>query len=373
MEETLSYYLNGNMIPPGTDRQIAEKLLSGERITFQEGLHLYEKTETGLLAVMAGYVRHKLNGSRVFYIKNAHLEPTNICIYDCQFCSFSKKMGETGSWNYTYDDVDKIVRNMKEDITEIHITGGTHPEASLAGYELLIKQVRRLRPQVHIKAFSAAELFYVFRKAKMCDAAGLQILIDAGLNSIPGGGAEIFDEAIRKQICPEKLSSAAWLNLHKAAHQKGIFSNATMLYGHCEQYSHRLRHMELLRNLQDETTGFNAFIPLKYKNKNNAMSHLPEVSLVEDLRNYAVSRIFLDNIPHLKAYWPMLGKNQAQLALGFGVDDFDGTIDETTEIYVAAGMEKSENTMNAEEIKQLISQAGFVPVERYSDYAAVRF
>ncbi len=370
MEETLSYYLNGNIIPSGPDRQIAEKVLFGERITFQEGLHLYENTETGLLAVMAGYVRQKINGARVYYIRNAHLEPTNICIYDCQFCSFSRKKEEVGSWNYSYDDVEKIISQMAEDITEIHITGGTHPEASLAGYELLIKQVRRLKPQIHIKAFSAAELFYVFRKAKINEAEGLQILIDAGLNSIPGGGAEIFDEAIRKKICPKKLSSAAWLNLHKAAHQKGIFSNATMLYGHQEHFSHRLRHMELLRNLQDETAGFNAFIPLKYKNKNNAMSYLPEVSLIEDLRNYAVSRIFLDNIPHLKAYWPMLGKNQAQLALDFGVDDLDGTIDDTTEIYVAAGMKKSENALTAEEIQQIITQAGFVPVERFSDYTA---
>jgi len=370
MDKSLEYYLKEQNILSETDRQIARKVLSGERITFQEGIHLFENTDTGLLAVMADNVRHRLNGTKVYYNKNVHLELTNICIYDCQFCSFSRKIGEAGSWNYSYDDVEKIVNNMAEDITEIHITGGTHPEASLAGYKLLIKQVRRLRPQVHIKAFSAAELFNVFRKAKIHDDEGLQILIDAGLNSIPGGGAEIFDEAIRKQICPEKLSAAAWLALHKAAHLKGLFSNATMLYGHQELYSHRLHHMELLRNLQDETNGFNAFIPLKFKNKNNAMSYLPEVTLVEDLRNYAVSRVFLDNIPHLKAYWPMLGKKQAQLALGFGVDDFDGTIDDTTDIYVAAGMEKSENTMNVQEIRQMITQAGFVPVERYSDYTA---
>lgn len=270
------------------------------------------------------------------------------------------------------NEIEKFIDGIADDINEIHITGGTQPDTSLSEYVELIRMVRDKKPDIHIKAFSAAELFYVFQKEPVGYSDGLKILIDAGLNSIPGGGAEIFDEDIRKKICPEKVSSSAWLEIHKTAHKNGIFSNATMLYGHIESYSHRIDHMSRLRDLQDETRGFNAFIPLKFKNHNNQMSYLSETTLTEDLRNYAVARIFLDNITHLKAYWPMLGKKQAQLALAFGVDDIDGTIDNSTEIYTSAGVEKTENALSADELKQMIALAGFTPVERYSDYSAVK-
>jgi aminodeoxyfutalosine synthase len=372
MDNSLEYYLQQDLINNSDDKSIAEKILQGIRISEAEGLHLYEKTETGILAVLANHVRQKLNDSKVFYIKNIHLEPTNICVYNCRFCSFSRKKDETGSWLYPNNEIERIVDNIDDNMNEIHITAGTHPDASLTEYGEIIKLVRNKKPNIHIKAFSAAELYYVFKKEQISYAEGLRILIDAGLNSIPGGGAEIFDEEVRKKICPEKVSSSEWIEIHKAAHREGIFSNATMLYGHLEHYSHRIDHMSRLRLLQDETHGLNAFIPLKFKNRNNAMSDLRETTLLEDLRNYAVARIFLDNIIHLKAYWPMLGKKQSQLALAFGVDDFDGTIDNSTDIYISAGMEETDNALSAGALEEMIRQAGLIPVERYSDYSEVK-
>ncbi|HNW70785.1 MAG TPA: CofH family radical SAM protein [Bacteroidales bacterium] len=371
MDHSIEYYLNQGLIKNSADQSIAEKMLQGKRISDTEGLHLYEKTETGLLAVLANHVRYKLNDSKVYYIKNIHLEPTNICVYNCRFCSFSKKKAEQGSWKYTTGEIEKMVDAIDDTINEIHITAGTHPDASLSEYGKIIRLVRNKKPGIHIKAFSAAELYYVFTKEQISDAEGLRTLIDAGLNSIPGGGAEIFDDEVRGKICPEKVPSAEWLKIHKAAHREGIFSNATMLYGHVEQYRHRIGHMSRLRELQDETHGFNAFIPLKFKNRNNAMSGIPETTFLEDLRNYAVARIFLDNIVHLKAYWPMLGKKQSQLALAFGVDDIDGTIDNSTDIYVAAGVGETDNALSVVALEQMIRQAGFLPVERYSDYSEV--
>lgn len=371
MEKTLEHYLESGLIIGKADRSIVIKVLHGKRISEKEALHLYTKTETGLLSLMADHVRTKLNSDKVFFIRNIHLEPTNLCIYNCKFCSFVCKT-KSSSLTYTLQEIGKMAEQIGKDINEIHITGGTHPDSSIDQYEKILTIIRTKNPKIHIKAFSAAELFYIFKKDRIEFSEGLKILIKAGLNSIPGGGAEIFDEKIRKEICPEKITSAAWLGIHRAAHQSGIFSNATMLYGHIENYLHRTDHMNRLRELQDETGGFNAFIPLKFRNKNNSLSHLEEVTLLEDLRSYAVARIFLDNIPHLKAYWPMLGKKQAQLALSFGVDDIDGTINNSTTIYTTAGVNNNENTLSVVELKKMITQSGFTPIERYSDYSAVK-
>jgi aminodeoxyfutalosine synthase len=267
-------------------------------------------------------------------------------------------------------EITDTISNIEKDISEIHITGGTHPEATLEYYEKIVKKVKKIRPDIHLKAFSAAELQYVFDKAGVSYMDGFKVLIQAGLDSIPGGGAEIFDEEVRKKVCPEKSTSEQWLNVHRAAHLSGIFSNATMLYGHIEQYAHRVDHLNRLRNLQDETGKFNAFIPLKFRNQNNELSDLQETTLTEDMRNYAIARIFLDNFPHIKAYWPMLGKQSAQLALSFGVDDIDGTINNSTSIYTSAGMDES--TLTVDELSALIVSAGFVPAERYSDYSLVK-
>jgi aminodeoxyfutalosine synthase len=257
-------------------------------------------------------------------------------------------------------------------VTEVHIVGGVHPSYDLHYWGSLIRKIREYRPSIHIKAFSAIELDYMISKAGLTIEEGLMILKEYGLDSIPGGGAEIFDEELRKNICDDKSSSELWLKIHETAHRLGIPSNATILYGHIENYTHRIDHMERLRRLQDRTKGFNCFIPLKYKKANNSMSYLGEVSITEDLRNYAVSRIYLDNFPHIKAYWPMTGKEAAQLALSFGVDDMDGTIDDTTRIYSMAGSEEDSPSMKTEEICNLIREAGLLPVERDSVYKHVK-
>ena len=259
----------------------------------------------------------------------------------------------------------------KKAVTEVHIVGGVHPSYDLHYWGSLIKKIKEYRPALHVKAFSAIELDYMISQAGLSIEQGLTILKEYGLDSIPGGGAEIFDEELRKTICDEKASSELWLEIHETAHRLGIPSNATMLYGHIENYSHRIDHMERLRLLQDKTGGFNAFIPLKYKKSNNSMSYLGEVNTIEDLRNYAVSRIYLDNFPHIKAYWPMTGKECAQMSLSFGADDMDGTIDDTTRIYSMAGSKEENPAMSSEEICALIRQSGFVPVERDSLYNTI--
>jgi aminodeoxyfutalosine synthase len=349
--------------------KIADKITGNRRISPEDGLLLYEKAELPLLGILAGMVRREKNGLFVFYNRNFHIEPTNRCIYNCRFCSYHKGAGDPGSWDFSIDQMLDIVKNFdNKEVTEVHIVGGVHPDHDLHYYGTLIKKIKEHRPSLHIKAFSAIELDYMIRSAGYSLADGLKILRDYGLDSIPGGGAEIFDEEVRKVICGDKSSSDLWLKIHETAHLSGIPSNATMLYGHIEKYHHRIDHLERLRTLQDKTGGFNAFIPLKYKKNNNKMSDIGEVNILEDLRNYAVSRIYLDNFAHIKAYWPMAGKETAQLSLSFGADDMDGTIDDTTKIYSMAGSKEANPAMSAEEICNLIREAGFIPAERDSLY-----
>jgi len=355
-------------------RRIADKINNDIRITSEEGLVLFQKAELSLLAVLSGVVRRRKNSNLAYFIRNFHIEPSNKCIYNCLFCSYHKPAGDPESWEYSHEEMlDLVKRFDNKEVTEVHIVGSVHPSYDLHYYGMLIQKIKRYRPDLHIKAFSAIELDYMIRKAENTIDDGLRQLKDYGLDSIPGGGAEIFDREIREKICNEKTSSELWLSIHETAHSLGIPSNATMLYGHIETYAHRIDHMERLRNLQDKTGGFNAFIPLKYKKANNSMSYLGEVSIIEDLRNYAVARIFLDNIPHIKAYWPMIGKETAQLSLSFGADDLDGTIDDTTRIYSMAGAEDKDPEMTTNEICKLIKDAGFEPVERDSQYNIIRY
>jgi aminodeoxyfutalosine synthase len=353
-------------------KQIAEKITSGVRITPDEGLLLYKKADLPLLGLLAGIVRRQHNGYNAFFNHNFHIEPTNKCIYNCRFCSYHKPEGDPESWEFSHEEMLEIVKRFdNKPVTEVHIVGGVHPSYDLHYWGSLIKKIKEYRPGLHVKAFSAIELDYMINRAGLTLEEGLRMLKNYGLDSIPGGGAEIFDEELRKMICDEKSSSELWLRIHETAHRLGIPSNATMLYGHIENYSHRIDHMQRLRALQDRTGGFNAFIPLKYKKTNNSMSYLGEVSLIEDLKNYAVSRIYLDNFPHIKAYWPMIGKESAQLALSFGADDMDGTIDDTTRIYSMAGSKEEKPAMTTEEICNLIRQSGFIPVERDSFYKEI--
>ena len=350
-------------------KRISEKVAENIRITPEEGLILYRKADLPLLGILAGIVRHRLNGNYVYFNRNFHIEPTNKCIYNCRFCSYHKPAGDIESWEYSIEQMLDIVKSFdNKDVTEVHIVGGVHPDHNLHYYGALIKKIKQHRPSLHIKAFSAIELDYMIKSAGYTIEEGLMILKDYGLNSIPGGGAEIFDEELRKSICDEKTSSELWLTIHEKAHLSGIPSNATILYGHIENYGHRIDHMERLRKLQDKTHGFNAFIPLKFKKRNNHMSYLGEVNILEDLRNYALSRIYLDNFPHIKAYWPMAGKETAQLSLSFGADDMDGTIDDTTKIYSMAGSEEENPAMTTEDICKLIREAGYTPVERDTLY-----
>jgi aminodeoxyfutalosine synthase len=361
-----------NQINDAEIRTIAEKVAGGIRISCEEGLILYNKTDLSLLGLLAGIVRRRHNANYAYYNHNFHIEPTNKCIYNCKFCSYHKNEGDPESWEYSHDEMLEIVKRFDDkNVTEVHIVGGVHPSHDLHYWGSLIKRIKEHRPPLHIKAFSAIELDYMISSAGLSIKDGLTILKEYGLDSIPGGGAEIFDKDLRKMICDEKASSELWLTIHETAHRLGIPSNATILYGHMETYSHRISHLEQLRSLQDKTGGFNAFIPLKYKMSNNSMSFLGEVNIIEDLRNYAVSRIFLDNFSHIKAYWPMIGKENAQLALSFGVDDMDGTIDDTTRIYSMAGSKEENPSMSSVEICKLISDAGYTPVERDSLYKPI--
>lgn len=359
-------------IPSGY-RAIYEKVADKERISPEEGLTLFNSDKPGILALMADIVRRRKNSDKAYFNRNFHIEPTNICVYNCKFCSYRKNPGSPDAWNHSAQEILDMVKSFDDKaVTEVHIVGGVHPHHDMDYYCKILRMIHNHRPDLHIKAFSAIELDYIIRKSGLDIREGLLKLKDCGLGSIPGGGAEIFDETVRAEICRDKSSSERWLEIHREAHKAGIPSNATILYGHMETYEHRIDHMERLRKLQDETAGFNSFIPLKYKKENNEMQEYGEVNIIEDMKNYAVSRIYLDNFPHIKAYWPALGKESTQLALSFGVDDVDGTIDDTTRIYSMAGAEDQNPAMTTEDICELIRGAGFKPVERDTLYNVVK-
>jgi len=353
---------------PEEQKKIASKVLSRERITPKEGLYLYEKADLPFLGLLANYIRERLHGDKTYFNKNFHIEPTNICIYSCTFCSYSRKFKDEDAWEYDFEKIVELAEKYKDtDVTEVHIVGGVHPHRDLYYYGKILKKIKTIIPHIHIKAFTAVELEFMINKSKLSIKEGLIKLKEYGLDSIPGGGAEIFDPEIRKKVCHEKSKSKTWLEIHQTAHELGIPSNATMLYGQIEKYSHRIDHLEQLRQLQDKTNGFQTFIPLKFRNENNKLSHIKEVSVIEDLRNYAISRIYLDNFAHIKAYWVMMGKESAQIALGYGVDDLDGTIDDSTKIYTMAG-DKQKPSMTTNEIIKLISAAKRKPIERDTLY-----
>lgn len=354
-------------------KAIGQKVVNGQRISFNEGVTLFEKGELGFLGMLANHVREIKNGNKTFFNRNFHIEPTNICVFSCKFCSYSRtlKNREEG-WELSAEDILKKVKEYDgKPVTEVHIVGGVHPKMDLHYFMDILRQIKIHRPDLHIKGFTAVELDYMFRKAKVSIEEGMKMMNEAGLDSLPGGGAEIFDEGIRNDICADKCSSEIWLKIHQTAHQLGMHTNATMLYGHIENYSHRIEHMERLRNLQDRTGGFNTFIPLKFRNGDNEMSSTPEVSVIEDLKTYAVARIFLDNFNHVKAYWPMIGRSTAQLSQAFGVDDLDGTIDDTTKIYSMAGAEEKNPVLTTEQLVALIKDSGRQPVERDTLYNVV--
>ncbi|HWB90242.1 MAG TPA: aminofutalosine synthase MqnE [Puia sp.] len=353
---------------------IGEKVLNQQRITPEEGLLLFEKASLPFLGALANHVRERLHGDKTYFNRNFHIEPTNVCVFTCNFCSYSRVYAHRDEgWEMTQQQMLDIVKSYDgKPVTEVHIVGGVHPKMNLEFFAEVLQKIKAHRPGLHIKGFTAVELDYMFRKAKLTVEEGMKRLHAAGLDSMPGGGAEIFHPDVRNVICPDKVDAEGWLQIHEAAHRLGMHTNATMLYGHIETYAHRIDHMNRLRELQDKTGGFNTFIPLKFRNRDNDMSNVAESTIVEDMKLYAVARLFMDNFPHLKAYWPMLGRQNAQLTLAFGVNDLDGTIDDTTKIYSMAGSEEQTPSLSTAQLVALIRQVGREPVERDTLYHEVR-
>lgn len=353
---------------------IAQKVKNQQRITDEDALLLFEKGSLSFVGSLANSIRERMHGHNTYFNRNFHIEPTNVCVFSCHFCSYSRLYAHRDEgWELSLQQMLDIVKSYDgKPVTEVHIVGGVHPKMNLEFFAELLRSIKAHRPELHIKGFTAVELDYMFRKAKLSVEEGMKLLKEAGLQSLPGGGAEIFAPEVREKICADKVDGAGWLAIHETAHKLGMHSNATMLYGHIENYSHRIDHMRQLRDMQDRTKGFNTFIPLKFRNGDNDMSHVPETSLVEDMRMYAIARIYLDNFPHLKAYWPMLGRQNAQMSLAFGVNDIDGTIDDTTKIYSMAGSEEQNPSMTTAELVNLIRQARRRPIERDTLYGVIR-
>ena len=349
--------------------EIAARVSAGERLTAEDAIILWQDAPLWRLGELAVAKKREVSGDKVFYNRNFHLEPTNVCLFNCKFCSFRRPRGSEGAWEWSMEQMEEQVRRYEgTGVTEVHIVGGVHPDHNLDYYCELIRRVKTILPDVAVKAYTAIELSYMIRKAGLSTREGLQRLIDAGMDAIPGGGAEIFDEEVRSKICPDKGSTAEWFDVHRTAHQLGIKTNATMLYGHIESVEHRINHLMRLRELQDATGGINAFIPLKYRNLNNSMSEIGEVPITDDLRTLAMSRLILDNVPHIKAYWVMYGKQTTEMALAFGADDVDGTIDDSTKIYSMAGAEDQRPKMSVEDMHRMVTRAGFRAVERDTHY-----
>jgi len=374
MTQSQPYHIPYKNNPGTVISSIEDKVMKGNRITNDDALVLFNEASLGQLSRMAEAVRRRKSGNKVYFNRNFHLEPTNVCIYSCAFCSYSRLIKQrTDGWELTMDQMMDIVRKYDDQpVTEIHIVGGVMPQYDVKFYSELFRKIKEHRPELHIKALTPVEYHYIFKKAKISYEEGMKLMKEAGLDSIPGGGAEIFHPDIRKQIAGDKCTGEQWLDLHRAWHKIGGKSNATMLYGHIEEYGHRVHHMDQLRQLQDETGGFQTFIPLKFLNENNEMSHIPQSSVIDDMRTYAIGRIYLDNFDHLKAYWPMLGRDMAQMSLSFGVDDLDGTIDDTTKIYSMAGSDEQNPGMSTIELVRMIDAVHREAVERDTLYNIVK-
>jgi aminodeoxyfutalosine synthase len=355
-------------------QEIGYKVIKNERLSFDEGVYLFEHASLPYVGALANWKRESLHGNKTYFNKNFHIEPTNVCVFSCKFCSYSKLYAhKEEGWELTIDQMLDIVKSYDgKPVTEVHIVGGVHPKLTLSFFLELMRAIKAHRPGLHIKAFTPVELEYMFRKANVSTKEGMRLAHEAGLDSLPGGGAEIFHPEIREQICADKATADQWLEIHQTAHELGMHSNATLLYGHIEKYEHRIDHMERLRQLQDKTKGFNTFIPLKFRNEGNDISHVPESTMANDLKMYAISRLYLDNFPHVKAYWPMLGRDIAQLTLSYGVNDIDGTIDDTTKIYSMAGSEEQTPVMTTEQLVGLIKQAKRQPIERGTLYDVIK-
>jgi aminodeoxyfutalosine synthase len=352
---------------------IRDKIRDGEALTLEDGVALFEHKNLLEVGALANEVRERLHGDRTYFNRNLHINATNVCEASCRFCSFARlEEGKPGAYTMSHAEAwSKLQARLdaKDPITEIHIVNGLHPGLPFEYYTELLAGLKRMQPGIHLKAFTAVELHYYAKKYGFTYAEVITKLRDAGMDSIPGGGAEIFADRVRKKICDDKCTADEWLEVHRTAHNLGLRSNCTMLYGTIETLEERVDHMLRLRALQAETGGFQTFIPLAFHPDNNTLMRLPGPTGVEDLRTYAVARLLLDNIPHIKAYWIMLGVKTAQSALWFGADDLDGTVQEE-KIYHMAGAETPQ-AMSPGEIVRIIQNAGRTPVERDTLYNVV--
>ncbi len=351
--------------------KIRDKVLSGKRLNEADALYLFKSNDIFSLASLASHVAEKKNGRKAYFVRNRHINPTNICINRCRFCAFSRSKGQEGEYELTIEEITKKLRitHHASHITEVHIVGGLHPDWPFTYYLELVSTIKKEFPRLHIKAFTAVEIDYFSKISGLSLEETLKSLKLCGLGSMPGGGAEIFAPSIRNRLCPEKISGERWLEIMAVAHKVGLRTNATMLYGHIESYKDRIDHLMKLRKLQDKTGGFQAFIPLAYHPKNTAIEG-SYTSGLDDLRTIAISRLYLDNFDHIKAYWVMLGEKISQLALKFGADDIDGTIIEEKITHSAGGLTSGQLT--AEQLSDMIKKAGRIPVERDSFYRKIR-
>jgi aminodeoxyfutalosine synthase len=349
---------------------IKTKVFSNKRLTRRDGISLFRSNDLLALGRMASHVAKQKNGNRAYFIQNMHVNPTNICVNRCKFCAFSRSKGEPGAYAMNIDDILNKARSSEKGVREFHIVSGLHPDLPFEWYLDMLRALKREFPKIHLKAFTAVEIDYLSKLSEMSLTDTLITLRDAGLGSLPGGGAEIFDTTVRNTLCAEKISGDRWLEVIKAAHGIGLKTNATMLYGHIENYEHRIDHLLRLRALQDKTGGFQAFIPLSFHSQNTEIKKSAYTTGFDDLKTLAISRLMLDNIDHIKSYWVMLGEKIAQVSLNFGVDDLDGTVVEERITKAAGGT--TEGSMTKDDIVHLIKQAGRTPVERDTVYNVVK-
>lgn len=347
--------------------KIRDKVEAGQRLCWEDGLALEASKDLFAIGQMANRVRERYHGSNAYYNINTHINPTNVCVYRCDFCAFRADLGEDRAYVMSEGDIqERAAQARQRGATELHIVGGLHHKLPFEWYVDVVRWVKQAAPEIHVKAYTAVELEWFCKISRKPLREVLQTLIDAGLGSLPGGGAEIFHPEVREQVCGAKASTEAWLEVHRTAHALGLNSNATMLYGHIERAEHRIDHLLRLRALQDETGGFQTFIPLAFHPDNSRMDEIPKPSGIMDLKTMAISRLMLDNFPHIKAYWVMLGIKTAQVALSFGADDIDGTVVHE-KIYHEAGAETPQE-LSVDELQRLIREAGRIPIERDTLY-----
>ena len=349
---------------------LQDKVSRDQRLSFDDGLALFRTHDLLALGRLASHAAAKKNGDRVYFVQNMHINPTNICVNRCKFCAFSRNKGQPGAYEMTIDDILQKARSAEKGVREVHIVSGLHPDLPFSWYIDMLHALRREFPHLHIKAFTAVEIDYLARIAGFGLRETLLRLREAGLGSLPGGGAEIFAPGVRNTLCAEKISGARWLEVMETAHAIGLRSNATMLYGHIETIEDRVDHLLRLRELQDRTGGFQAFIPLSFHSPNTEIRKPSYTTGFDDLKTLAVSRLLLDNFDHIKAYWVMLGEKITQVSLSFGVDDVDGTVVEERITKMAGGT--TEGSMEKDELIELIRKAGRTPVERDTVYNTVQ-